>query len=59
MLGCIMSELITRRPLFPSKNCINSLKLIFSLVELPSQEFCNSIPVPLVKEILIGKSSDI
>lgn len=58
-LGCIMSELVTRRPLFPSKNCIDSLKLIFSLVEMPSPEFCNSVAVPLVKKMLIGKVFDI
>ena len=54
-IGCILSELVTRKPLFPSKNCINSLKLIFSIVEFPGEIFCESILVPFVKNLLIGR----
>ena len=53
-IGCILSELVLRKPLFPSKNCSEALKLIFSLVEIPSDEFIDSITVPIVKHILKG-----
>ena len=52
--GCIFSELINRKPLFPSKNCMSSLKLIFSMVEFPGEEFRQSIQIPIIQKLLMG-----
>jgi mitogen-activated protein kinase 7 len=51
-LGCIFSELITRRPLFPSKNCFGSLKLIFERLGVPNEEFLDQIENHSLKEML-------
>jgi serine/threonine protein kinase len=51
-LGCILSELVTRRPLFPSKNSFGSLKLIFESLGVPSEEFLKQIESHSLKEML-------
>ena len=35
-VGCVLGELYTRRPLFPGKNAVHTLELIFDAVGYPS-----------------------
>ena len=35
-VGCVLGELHTRRPLFPGKNAVHTLELIFDAVGHPS-----------------------
>lgn len=35
-VGCVLGELHTRRPLFPGKNAVDMLELIFDAVGYPS-----------------------
>ena len=35
-VGCVLGELHTRRPLFPGKNAVHTLELIFDAVGYPS-----------------------
>lgn len=37
-IGCIMGEMILRKPLFPGRDYLNQLALITEVVELPSNE---------------------
>eukprot|EP00026_Physarum_polycephalum_P009678 Phypoly_transcript_09810.p1 GENE.Phypoly_transcript_09810~~Phypoly_transcript_09810.p1 ORF type:complete len:385 (+),score=33.38 Phypoly_transcript_09810:96-1157(+) len=43
-VGCILAELILRRPLFPGKHNYNQLELIFAVLGTPSQEETDKIP---------------
>ena len=53
-LGCIFSELITRKPLFPSKNSMELLKLIFDTLEIPDETFISQIESQIIKNLLNG-----
>lgn len=37
-MGCILAELLGRKPLFPGKDYINQLKLIIRMLGNPSEE---------------------
>lgn len=37
-IGCILGELLMRKPLLPGENILSQLNLILNLVETPSEE---------------------
>uniref|UniRef100_A0A0G4ICS0 Protein kinase domain-containing protein n=1 Tax=Chromera velia CCMP2878 TaxID=1169474 RepID=A0A0G4ICS0_9ALVE len=43
-LGCIMAEILERRPLFPGKDTQNQLQIIVDALGKPSREELNAIP---------------
>lgn len=42
-MGCIMAELILRRPLFPGSNSSEQLQLIVNRLKFPSPEFLQKV----------------
>jgi serine/threonine protein kinase len=42
-VGCILAELLGRRPLFPGKNFVHQLQLIFDVIGAPSPEKAKAV----------------
>lgn len=53
-VGCIMSELITRRPLFPGSDHIDQLTQILRVLGTPSDEYIAKIPFDDAKHFMEG-----
>lgn len=53
-VGCIFSEMITSKPLFPSKDAFGLLKLIFGYFGIPSKQFLKSVESDLFRNIIFG-----
>lgn len=51
-VGCIMGELMSRRPLFPGHDGINQIELICSLLGKPCDEYINKSRKPVYKDHL-------
>ena len=49
-IGCILGELLLRRPLLPGNDSQHQIRLIFNLVGTPSQEEIERIPNPKSRE---------
>jgi len=49
-IGCILGELLLRRPLLPGNDTQHQIKLIFNLVGTPSNEDIERIPNPKSRE---------
>ena len=49
-IGCILGELLLRRPLLPGNDTQHQIKLIFNLVGTPSPEDIERIPNPKSRE---------
>lgn len=45
-VGCIFSELLGRKAIFPGTDCLSQLKMIFSVLGTPSKEDMNFIDNP-------------
>ena len=45
-MGCILAELLYRKPLFPGKDYIHQLKLIIKTLGSPSDEDLEFISIP-------------
>jgi serine/threonine protein kinase len=51
-LGCILGELLLRRPVFPGTDTQNQLDLIFQMIGFPTQEDIDRCPNPKSREKL-------
>lgn len=45
-IGCILGELLLRKPLLPGRDSREQLQLIFALIGYPSEEQIERIPNP-------------
>ena len=51
-VGCILAELLYRKPLFPGKDYIHQLKLIIKTLGSPSDEDLEFISIPKARAFL-------
>jgi len=51
-IGCILAELLGRRPLFPGTETDNQLEIIIDMMGTPSEEEISSVPVAQKREML-------
>ena len=47
-VGCIMAELLTRKPLFPGQDLQDQLRKVFSIMGSPSTDFIQQIQSPRI-----------
>lgn len=53
-MGCILAELLARKPLFPGKDYIDQLKLIIRTLGTPSDEELGFITAPKARTYIRG-----
>lgn len=53
-VGCILSEMITYKPLFPCKDALSLIKLIFGILGLPNKQFIKTIESELFRNLIYG-----
>lgn len=53
-VGCVMAELILRRPLFNCKSSVDMLKTIFRLRGTPTNEFISMVSSDRIKDFLLS-----
>lgn len=53
--GCILAEMLGRRPIFPGKNFIDQLTLIFDVIGSPTDEEVSHIQNSQAKKYLASQ----
>lgn len=53
-VGCIFSEMLTMRPLFPCKDAFGLIKVIFAYLGLPNKQFLKTIQSELFRNLIYG-----
>ena len=56
-VGCILAEMLGRRPIFPGKNFIDQLTLIFDVIGSPTDEEVSHIQNSQAKKYLASQKS--
>lgn len=51
-VGCILAELLGRRPLFPGRNFVNQIQLIFGILGTPNEDFISISHADRIKDFL-------
>lgn len=53
-VGCILAELLGRRPIFPGNNFTNQIQLIFGILGSPNEDFVSLAHADRIKEFICG-----